>query len=185
MQEKKDIRNQILTNRLAIAKEELMDKSEKICNSFLTLPQYQNADLLYIYMDFKNEVITKQIILDAHQKGKKIAIPKVVKDQIVFYHLEPNHCELKEGHFGIREPEIAKQVEDKKGIMVVPGIAFDKEGYRVGYGKGYYDRYLQDHEVAQKISLVFELQMVEQVPFDAYDIPVDLIITEERVIPCR
>lgn len=184
MLEKKDIRNQVLAKRLSISKEALTDKSEKICNSFLALSSYQNADLLYIYMDFKNEVITKQIIADAHQKGKKIAIPKVVKDQIVFYYLEPNHCELKEGHFGIREPEIAKPVEDKKGIMVVPGIAFDEKGYRVGYGKGYYDRYLQEHEVAQKISLVLELQMVEQVPFDAYDIPVDLIVTEKRVIPC-
>lgn len=185
MQEKKDIRNQILIKRLGIAKEKLMDKSEKICKSFLALPQYQNANLLYIYMDFKNEVITKQIIVDAHQKGKKVAIPKVVKDQIIFYYLEPNDRELKEGYFGIREPKIAKPVEDKSGIMVVPGIAFDERGYRVGYGKGYYDRYLQDNEVAQKISLVLELQMVMQVPYDAYDIPVDFIITEKRVINCR
>lgn len=185
MQEKKDIRNQILTKRLGITQEELMNKSQKICNSFLALPQYQDADLLYIYMDFKNEVVTKQIIVDAHRKGKKVAIPKVVKDQIIFYYLEPNDRELKEGYFGIREPEIAKPVKDNSGIMVVPGIAFDEEGYRVGYGKGYYDRYLQDNEVAQKISLVLELQLIKQVPYDAYDIPVDLIITEQRVINCR
>lgn len=185
MQEKKDIRHQILTKRLDIEKEELYSKSETICNSFLSLPQYQNVDLLYIYMDFKNEVVTKQIIVDAHQKGKKVAIPKVQNDQIVFYYLEPNDKELKEGFFGIREPEMTKPVKDKSGIMVIPGIAFDEKGYRVGYGKGYYDRYLQENKVAQKISLVLELQMIEKVPYDAYDIPVDMIITEKRLIHCR
>lgn len=184
MQEKKDIRKEILDKRLALPKEELYQKSEIICNTFLKLDQYQKSDLIYIYMDFKNEVMTKRIIEDAHQNGKKVAIPKVEGDRIIFYYLENNQKELEEGYFGIREPQIAKPVTNSKGIMVVPGIAFDEYGYRIGYGKGFYDRYLHENDIFQKISLVLELQMVEKVPSDKHDIPVDMIVTEERVINC-
>lgn len=184
MQEKKDIRKEVLEKRMALTKEELVEKSKIICNSFLELPQYKEADLIYIYMDFKNEVMTKQIIEDAWEKKKRVAIPKVVENQIIFYELVKEQEKLKEGYFGIREPKMSQPIMDSEGLMVVPGIAFDKQGYRIGYGKGFYDRYLHANNIKHKISLVFELQMVDKVPNDKYDIPIDMIITEKQMIQC-
>lgn len=181
MLEKKDIRKEVLGKRLELKREELQLKSEAICQSFMQLSHYQNASLIYIYMEFKNEVITKSIIENAHQTGKKVAIPKIIHNEMCFYYLEEGQ-DVKEGFFGIREPKTTKRVTDREGIMIVPGIAFDEYGYRIGYGKGYYDRFLHENQVSKKVSLALELQMIEKVPYDKYDIPMDMIITENRVI---
>jgi 5-formyltetrahydrofolate cyclo-ligase len=181
MQEKKDIRREILRKRIALNEEELHFKSEAICQAFMTLPGYQNTSFIYIYMDFKNEVMTKSIITNAHQTGKKVAIPRICNNEMNFYLLEEGQ-ELDIGYFGIREPEESTLVQNSEGIMIVPGIAFDEAGYRIGYGKGYYDRFLHNNQVKEKIALAFELQLVDQVPYDKHDIPMDMIITENRII---
>lgn len=184
MLEKKDIRTNILQKRLQMKKEEVIQKSERITTSFLKLEQYLAANLIYLYMDFRNEVMTNLIIEDARKNGKKIAIPKVVGNQMMFYALQDEKV-LKEGFFGIREPERIHPITETDALMIVPGIAFEERGYRIGYGKGFYDQYLTKHKIQQTIALSYELQMVEQIPYDAYDIAMDWILTEERFICCQ
>ncbi|WP_099467639.1 5-formyltetrahydrofolate cyclo-ligase [Konateibacter massiliensis] len=181
MQEKKDIRKNVLQKRSELTNEELQQKSDAISHTFLNLPEYQNAPMIYIYMDFKNEVVTKHVIEDAFQRGKKVAIPKIIDDEMHFFYMEEGQ-ELTEGYFGIREPNVTVPVQDSQGVMVVPGVAFEEKGYRVGYGKGYYDRFLAKNPMLKKIAFAFELQMVDEIPYDIHDIPMDIIITENRMI---
>jgi 5-formyltetrahydrofolate cyclo-ligase len=184
MQEKADIRRTVLLERGKLTKKELRLKSEAVCNRLKQSDEYKNSTILYIYMDFKNEVITRSIIEDAHKTGKKVAIPKIIGDEMYFYYIK-SVSNLQKGYFGILEPETTMPAMDQDGIMIVPGVAFDEKGYRIGYGKGYYDRFLQKHKRFKKIAFAFELQIVEEIPYDGYDVPMDLIITEERVIQIK
>lgn len=181
MMEKKDIRKTILQSRQALSKEEVYQKSNLIFQTLKECSEYRNAELLYLYMDFKNEVMTRDIIEDAYKLGKKIAIPKIEENEMHFYYLEQME-DAKTGYFGIREPKSLERVTDSQGIMITPGIAFDLQGYRIGYGKGFYDRYLHTNPVSKKIAIAFEVQIVEAIPYDTHDIPMNIIITEDRTI---
>jgi 5-formyltetrahydrofolate cyclo-ligase len=89
---------------------------------------------------------------------------------------------LKKGYFGIDEPVTTELADDKEALIIVPGVAFDERGFRVGYGKGYYDRFLNKHSDYTKIALAYEMQILTEIPNDEYDVAMNRIITEERII---
>jgi 5-formyltetrahydrofolate cyclo-ligase len=181
MQAKADIRKLVLQKRNDQMQEEIISKSEAICNQLIELDEYKYAKVIYIYMDFKNEVKTKPIIDNALKMGKKIALPKIENNVMSFYYIH-SYEYLKKGYFGILEPNTTELAEDRKALIVVPGVAFDERGFRVGYGKGFYDRFLSQHMVFTKVALAFKLQIVDQIPNDEHDVAMDMIITEERII---
>lgn len=181
MMEKKDIRRAVLQKRNELTKEELEQKSNTICNTLIKMKEYKNASIIYCYMDFRNEVFTRKIMKDAWKAGKKIAVPKVMQSEMNFYYIESVE-DLELGYFGIREPKTRKPANGEKGLIIVPGVAFGQKGYRIGYGKGFYDRYLNKHPILRKIAVAFELQIVSEIPYDTHDITMDMIITEERKI---
>lgn len=137
------------------------------------------------FVSFGSEVHTHDMIKEA-LKSKTVIVPKVVHHEIEpsviidFDNLVPS------GKFKIPEPIEAMKIAYKNiDLILVPGIAFDKEGHRIGYGFGYYDRFLRRVPKAIKIGLAFDLQIVDKIPREMHDVPVDLIVTEERVIECE
>lgn len=184
MQEKADIRRFVLEKRNRLTKEELVLKSHDICNRLIHLEEYKNAKVIYFYMDFKNEVMTKLMIENAFMMDKKVALPKIDGDEMNFYYTE-SLGELKKGYFGILEPDMKNPAEDKNALMIVPGVAFDESGFRLGFGKGYYDKFLSKHMEFTKMAVAFELQIVNAIPYEKHDITMDKILTETREILCQ
>lgn len=185
--EKKEIRNYYLNRRSFLTKEEVLDKSLSITKRITSLSQYIASELIYIYMDIKNEVKTEFIIKDAYSKGKRVAVPKIEDDIMSFYYID-NIDELEKGYFGILEPvtsSIALAVnKNSKGLVIVPGVAFCENGYRIGYGKGFYDRFLSKHDKLIKTAICYESQLSEPFNHNDFDIKMDFIVTEKRIIKC-
>lgn len=177
MESKKDIRKHVLIERNLISKEEWTEKSHRIYEKVITHPFFLNAEEIYCYIDFKNEVGTRNILETAWRLGKKVAVPKVMGDYMEFFYIQ-NLDELSPGNWGIMEPQKRILACGSNVLVIMPGAVFDKEKHRIGYGKGYYDHYLAKHPNYQTMALAFELQMLENIPTDAHDICPQIIVTE-------
>ena len=162
---------------------EMADKcSETIQDTLLSMEEYRSADTIFLYKSVNNEVDTDKLIERAFKDGKKVALPKVVGSDIKFYRIESME-ELVFGYMGIPEPEADpyKLIEDEEALLVLPGVAFDEKLNRVGYGGGFYDRFIDAHPDMVKIALAYEKQIMTGIEFDEHDRKADLIITEKKV----
>lgn len=180
MESKKDIRKRVLIERSLIEKEEWTEKSHRICEKVITQPLFRNAEEIYCYIDFRNEVGTRKIVEKAWRLGKKVAVPKVTDNSMEFFYIQ---CfdELSPGNWGIPEPNTGTMACGKNVLVIMPGAVFDAAKHRIGYGKGYYDKYLANHFDYQTMALAFELQMLENIPADEHDICPQIIVTEEHI----
>lgn len=187
---KEKIRKEILSARRAINTEELVKKSNIATEKLLSTNLYKNANTIMAYIDFRNEVQTEKIIKTAIADGKKVVIPiSIVKTrQLILSELINYDSELESGAYGILEPKkeyLRETNPETVDLVLIPGVAFDKRGYRIGYGAGYYDRFLEKvRKDTSKIALAFEMQMVDHAYEDNHDIPVDMIVTESRILEC-
>ena len=174
---KEKIRKEILEKRKT-HKDSLKD-ALKIKERFFGIPFISSKNSYLLYYPHKNEVNTLPIIEELLSYGKKVLLPKVENREIIPILVEDLN-QLKNGFAGIKEPD-GKRV-DKKGIdiVIVPAVAYDKRGYRLGYGHGYYDRFLSDYE-GLKVGLAYDFQIVDTIPYENHDIPVDLVITPTYV----
>ncbi|MBI1935635.1 5-formyltetrahydrofolate cyclo-ligase [Candidatus Woesearchaeota archaeon] len=182
---KTEIKEPILHKRDSMAKGEILQKSNKIKENLFNLEEYKKSKTVMFFVSFNNEVDTHEIIKSA-LKNKTVVVPKVVHHEIEpsliidFDNLVPS------GRFNIPEPiEIMKIANKNINMVLVPGIAFDKEGYRLGYGFGFYDKFLKKVPKAIKIGLAFDFQVVGNVPRESHDVPVDLVVTEEKIVKCK
>lgn len=157
--------------------------SDEICNSILNSEFYKDAEAVFCYWPTKSEVDTKKIILSALADKKKVALPKCTdKDGNMTFYYITSLADLSEGMYGIMEPDerLTADVSDKSSICVVPGLAFDFNGYRLGYGKGYYDRFLESfHGIS--IGICFEACLINELPINEFDKKVDYIITDKTI----
>lgn len=179
---KKALRKQVLEKRDLLKKEGVIEKSRLIKEKLFLMPEFINAKTIAICVSFNNEVFTHSMIKELLGK-KRILVPKVQNNEIIFSEIN-NFDELKPGKFNILEPVNTKEVNnDEIDIIIVPGIVFDKKGHRIGYGYGMYDKLLKKIKCT-KIGLAFNFQIIDKIPKEDYDIAVDKVITEERVIDC-
>lgn len=183
--EKNKLRAYYKQLRKQISPTEKASRDQKICAHFLTLASYRYADTILLYYPRPDEVDTRPIIEDALKAGKKVALPRCKEGGQMDFHFISDLSELTEGRFNIPEPNAACQHFDKRTIcksilILVPGLAFDQKGYRLGYGKGYYDRYLSDISI-QSIGIAYTACITDRLPRGRYDLPVDLIVTEKGV----
>jgi len=182
---KNKLKGIMLEKRNSLSKEEMLEKGRKIEASLLNLQEYKNSNTVMFFVSFNSEVNTHEMIKKA-LKEKIVAIPKVLQHEIEPSIILGLDNLVQAGRFGILEPiEIMKLAYKSIDIVLVPGIAFDKEGYRIGYGFGFYDKFLKKVAKAVKIGLCFDFQLVDKVPKEEHDVAVDFIITDERVIECR
>ena len=173
--EKKELRKKSLIRRKNIPEKEF--KSNVIYNEIINSEEYNNANTIAIYNSIENEVDTRGIISYSFLKGKTILLPKIVNEDMVFMKVDKN-TKYQYSKYGIAEP-ISGEIYDssKIDLFIVPGVAFDIRGNRLGYGKGYYDRYLIGTE-ATKLGLAFEEQIINYIPTDDNDVQMDIIQTE-------
>ncbi len=184
---KKALKEEIFGKRKALSKEDVEEKSEKIKESLYSLPEFKKAKNILFYVSFNNEASTVDMIKELLDNGEKnIIVPFVEKNNPMLQLSElKNFNDLEPKTFEILEPKknkIKKIEADKIDLIIVPGIVFDKNGHRIGYGYGYYDRLLEELNNAVKIGLCYGFQLVDKVPKEQHDIPVDIIVTEKRIL---
>ena len=175
------IRKRIKAVRNAMDRADCVRRAELICKRLSELPEYVNARNICAYISKGNEVDTKLIIERAWADGKHVYVPKVYGKEMEFIEIA-DYGELAPGNFGILEPKSDDRSEIKDGLMFMPGVAFDKTRSRIGFGGGYYDRYLEKHEYLVTAALAYDCQIVESIASEQTDIKPHIIVTESRVI---
>jgi len=186
---KKKIRSDVKVKREAHPDGERVAKSAKIGERLFALPEFKRARVILFYASKKHEVQTHELIEQALLLGKRVAVP-LTDMRCHCLHLSEVKClrDLAPGHFGILEPTKAtfRPVSPHSiDIVIVPGVAFDPQGNRIGYGMGFYDSLLRQMPHAKAIALAFEFQLVDEIPAEAHDVRVHRIITEDRVVTCK
>lgn len=187
---KKSIRREIIQNRLDLSQQEITAKSEAIVERVLSLPAWEQARTVMVYVAFRHEVETAGVITRALEEGKRVAIPVCKKDplRLIPSELKEYPGDLAPGTWGILEPKEGRfrpLDPHEVDLVLVPGVAFDEMGNRLGYGAGYYDRFLRTlRPDAFTAALAYELQIRDNVFPEAHDQPVQMVITEQRVIDC-
>ena len=181
MEEKKEIRKKIFKARKEHTDAWIRENSLRITEALTQLPEYRNAERIMAYADYNHEVITRYIIEQAWKDGKEVAVPKVFGKDMVFYRLT-DFSQLESGYFGIPEPkEDGETVSWEEAMMVMPGVAFDINCNRVGYGGGFYDRFLEKHPEVCRVAVGFSFQILPEVPTEPTDIRPQVIVTEENI----
>lgn len=150
---------------------------KKIHNNLFSLNDFINAKTVFIYVPFGDEISTYEIIEMCFKLNKKVAVPKCVDNNLEFYYIL-SFSDLKNGAYNILEPITKIQATDfENSICITPGIAFDKKGYRIGYGKGYYDRFFKEY-AGIKIGVCCKECLIDDVFHDEFDIPVDYVLCD-------
>lgn len=193
MERKQDIRKRILGLRDALPEPLRREKSRLIQEALLNHPVYERAGTVLCYADFGSEAATGRILQKALEDKKAVYCPKVSDKTMDFYRIA-SAADLKKGAFGIPEPEEKReglfgpsQIMPYAGVLIVmPGCVFDEAGHRIGYGGGYYDKYLAGLTgrpvSAVTAALAFELQLLPEIPSMEHDIGPEYIFTEKRVL---
>lgn len=183
METKKQIRTEILKRRSALSKDKVADKSRAICRKIVSCEQFVQAESILLYLDFNHEVETGLIWEKAQKMGKHVAAPRLIGSQMVFARIQ-SEKDLIPGKWGIPEPKKNCPVireHDSRTVVIMPGVAFDCSRNRIGYGGGYYDRYFAGYDSVYKIAAAYDLQIVEQVPAEPFDLKPDCIVTESHI----
>lgn len=188
--DKKIIRQQMLTAREKLTPQQALDKSRMITDRLMDLPSYRGAGTIMVYLDFRNEVKTSLLIDKALREGKKIVVPIINRmgKTMQTWQLKNYPEDLAPGTYGILEPILGATElvpEEELDLVIVPGIAFDPQGNRLGYGGGYYDRFLpRINPHASTIALAYEIQILSDLSqyMGPYDYSVQYVLTENRTI---
>ena len=188
--EKEALRWQALAARKAEPNKD--EASRVICQRFAALPEYTAAGTVMLYVHMRSEVRTQPFVPMAMAAGKRVVVPCCAGDDLELFRLE-SLDELELGIYLIPEPRRelrsvpSKQVRpDQLDLVMVPGVAFDRQGGRLGHGKGYYDRLLRQlRPDALAVGVAFECQLLPEVPMLDFDVPMDKVITERAVYPGR
>ncbi len=187
MLDKKAIRDQRLAARRALTAAEAAEKSAAICAAATALPEFERASAVLTYVASKdNEVDTQPLILRLLEGSRPVLVPVTLgKGQMRWSRLE-SMDELAPTAFGVLEPRgdyRRDMAPPPDSLVLVPGLAFTESGWRIGYGGGYFDRFLAEFS-GRKIAVAYALQLIPEMPVEAHDIPMDLIVTESRVYRC-
>ncbi|MCX6346813.1 MAG: 5-formyltetrahydrofolate cyclo-ligase [Actinobacteria bacterium] len=183
--EKKKIRVKIKNLLDSLSAETRKLKSGIINDSLLKSNEYITARSVFIYHPFRKEIDTREIIKDALAKSKKVILPKVYGSELKIFFIKDVHKDLKPGSFNILEPDISSCREaslNSIDLVIVPGLGFDLNFNRLGYGGGFYDKILEKlARKVKKIALAFDLQILDNIPSCSHDQKVDIIITESNI----
>ncbi|RDU23112.1 5-formyltetrahydrofolate cyclo-ligase [Anaerosacchariphilus polymeriproducens] len=181
MVEKQEIRKRIIEQKKKMSFEEIQNKSDQIMKKLICIQEYKDANCIYSYINFNQEVVTTKILIHAFENGKRIAVPKTDNKKMSFFYIN-DFRELSPGYMGILEPITNNIAMENDALMLMPGLAFDLKKNRIGYGKGYYDRYINTHKTGIKIALAYDFQVVEKIKSGRFDNKSDMLLTEKRLI---
>ena len=178
--EKAALRKHLLEKRDATSAELRGIVSERIHENLKKNSSFVNAQNIACYFPICSEVDTHDIMLDVLEQGKSLLLPKIIGDNIEF-HIVSNLEKLEKGRFEIMEPKDSCERTKKIDCVLIPTVGVSKSGVRLGYGHGYYDRFLLSTD-AMKISLTYSKQVIKSIPNDSHDIKMDWIVTEDENI---
>lgn len=181
MTNKKLTRTAIKEKRYALREGEVQTLSQECVSKVLQFPELLEAKTVCVYMPTGNEIDTSAIIQYCLENQKRVAAPRIEGDTMDFYYFQ-SIVDLKQGAYDIWEPTGTERVTDEESVVIMPGVAFDLDCNRIGYGKGYYDKYLSKHPNMKKIALAYEFQIVGKIKREIHDIRPEMIVTERRVI---
>ena len=181
---KKEIRTAMKARLAAVSPDETLRASKSVLAQLESLEQWKRAEIVLAFLSMKDEIDTSPIIKAAMEQGKILALPRVAGKDLVFYQIAYLERDVAPGAFGILEPLIEvpeidiKTISEHHSVALVPGLAFDKENFRLGRGKGFYDRFLASAgDSLYKIGIGYGFQLVEKVPREPHDKALDLVIT--------
>jgi 5-formyltetrahydrofolate cyclo-ligase len=181
------LRQHAISQRATLSASDIQQKSAAVAEHVMALEPFRLSQTLMVYLALAQEVQTWRLIEYARQQRKRVAVPVVRGSALVAVDLPTDAAQLQRGAYGILEPRCPRAVVHPEGIdcVLVPGLAFDRQGGRVGFGRGYYDRFLcQLPATARYCGLAFRLQLVSYVPRMPYDVCMHYVVTEEESISC-
>lgn len=174
--DKTALRRAIRDQKRAMTEEDIVARSTRLGELFAQTQAYREAKTIYGYLPYNQEVRTVPMLEQALQDGKKVAVPKVYGDTMKFIYLE-DLSQVAKSDMGIPEPIADGPVAgDKTALVLMPGLAFDEEGHRIGYGGGYYDKFLSAEPNHPTVALCYDFQMFARLDTEEFDIPVDLVL---------
>ena len=183
--QKNELRQQLLDKRLQLSEEEYLSKSEKIITKLKSLSEFKNSQTIHCYVSLneRNEVNTLPLIKELAQEKRKLVVPVTNFNDGSLRHVHLKDFDLlKENKWGVLEPQSGEEVAPEDlDLVIVPMAGGDRRKNRIGYGKGFYDRFLSKVD-CPKVGLLFDDCLVEQVPVEDFDIPLSTMITEEQII---
>lgn len=183
-EEKNNIRKMIQKQKSQLLTIDICRVSRPIIDKIVSMPEFVDAEAIFTYLEYNQEIITHPIVSKAWEMGKRVAVPKVINKVMNFYYIE-TFDDVMPGYRGILEPIIDDNIADeKKAFIIMPGLAYDLDFNRIGYGGRYYDSYFSDHEDMDffKAAPVYDFQIVDHIETEPHDIPVDAIITTSRIL---
>ena len=174
--DKKELRRVIREKKRAMTEEQIASASERLRELFAASNAYAQAKSIYGYLPYNQEVRTVPILEQAIRDGKRVAVPKCYGDEMRFIWME-DLSQVEKGYAGIPEPISDGPVaDDQTALVLMPGLAFDPQGHRIGYGGGFYDRFLAAEPNHPTLALCYDFQMLEHLETEEFDIPVDAVL---------
>lgn len=173
---KKELRQIVRQKKRAMTEKEIQEKSSLLEEKFLQSEAYREAKAIYGYLPYNQEVRTVSMLQRALEDGKRVAVPKVYGDEMHFIWMT-DLSQVAKGYAGIPEPVADGPVaDDSHALVLMPGLAFDSQGHRIGYGGGFYDKFLQEEPEHPTLALCYDFQLFQEVSTEEFDIPVDSVI---------
>ena len=174
--DKKELRRTIRDRKRAMTQEDIELRSQKLGQLLRDSQVYRDADTVYFYLPYNQEVRTVPMVEQALRDGKKVAVPKVYGDDMKFLYIE-DLSRIGKGYCGIPEPlDDGPVAEDPTALVLMPGLAFDPQGHRIGYGGGFYDKFLAREPQHPTVALCYDFQMLPRLETEEFDIPVDRVL---------
>ena len=174
--DKKELRRMIREKKRAMTEDQIISASQRLEELFLNHPLYQNANTVYGYLPYNQEVRTVPMLEQALRDGKRIAVPKVFGDEMKFIYIS-DFSRIEKGYCGIPEPiDDGPVADDPTALVLMPGLVFDPRGHRIGYGGGFYDKFLSMEPDHPTLALCYGFQMVDHLETEEFDVPVDCVL---------
>ena len=173
---KQELRRTIREQKRAMTNEEIELRSQKLSELFLNSEAYKNAKTVYGYLPYNQEVRTVPMLEQALRDGKRVAVPKCYGDEMKFIYMD-DLSKVEKGYANIPEPIADEPVaDDETALVLMPGMAFDPQGHRIGYGGGFYDKFLAQEPNHPTLALCYEFQVLPHLETEEFDIPVDCVL---------
>lgn len=179
---KKEIRQQVLKMRRDMTEDQVAELSQLICNRIRETEAYKEAEKICLYMPIDNEVDVTLLAQQAWTEGKSLWLPKTNGTLMEFFKFDQD-TSFVTGPYGVLEPVSEEMLQiDGRTLVLMPGVAFSADGGRIGYGSGYYDKYLHGHSECKTIAVCYRFQIMDELPIEEHDVKPDEIIYENALI---
>jgi len=179
---KQEIREKIFAVRKKMSNNTILAKSRFVIENLKLLEEYKSAKTIMCYISLDSEVNTWEFIKSKLADGKEIVVPYIDVNDVLSVSKLKSFDNLVVGKYGVLEPKNKLLYDEKIDLMILPGLAFDVNGSRIGFGKGYFDKFLSKHTKSVKVALAFEEQIIDFIPTTKYDVYMDVIVTDKRLI---